>query len=274
VSIIPNEITTGDNTPDTVEYPDALFLPESTLVGLTREQVAAIATEAEALANRTPRRLPPAWVVSGPDTEGNYNGPSGDLFVEDGDGKRWLNIHSAWNPDQRAVLWFDCSWESQDVTPAAARQFALDILRVVDAIEGDNGGTLPGEPGGADDDGDDDLGAEVEACEALASRLPCPRPAPRMRHAEDDDESGDEGHATPFALCTVGAIGAGLLGLFSGWFGFLILAFLLVMGGVLVKVSSAREATGRLDEVAEEWNAGIPPQDAEDSSGDAEALNR
>lgn len=65
----------------------------------------------------------------------------------------------------------------------------------------------------------------------------------------------DEGAASPFLLAIVGCIASGLLGLFSGWFGFLVLAFLFVIGAALISASSTGQVNRDLGRGADAWNA-------------------
>jgi hypothetical protein len=69
---------------------------------------------------------PPAW-ATGPDSEGNFNGPSGEVAR--------VAVSSSWSPTDGPVMWLDALLYQGDITPWQARRLAAVLVEVADAVE-------------------------------------------------------------------------------------------------------------------------------------------
>lgn len=158
---------------------DMLVLPAGTTNGLTTGQIEHLRQAAIEAAAVVPRIAPPAWAGED-DGEGHHPGPLFEITPK-------LALHSSWEVNEGGVMWMDATLApTPDLTPAQARELAGGLLQLADLIEGQPGAPtvtpeVP-EPAGSGDALEEELEGYA-ACEALASRVPAPRAAPRMRAA-------------------------------------------------------------------------------------------
>jgi hypothetical protein len=78
-------------------------------------------------AQATRPQTPPAWVISGPDSEGSYDGPTGTVAG--------ISVSSSWSPTEGARMWLDTVLHrDEDTHPMAAVALAELIERIARTV--------------------------------------------------------------------------------------------------------------------------------------------